>query len=127
MHAANLYVSSRDALEITSKFERANSNYGNPESAAMAVLISDAKDAKNNFLNNAQTYTQITDLHNIAIANINTPNQIVLSGYRQNLEQCLGALIKENGSLRYKHLDIAGGYHSFLIKDAFDEYYNDLQ
>ncbi len=54
----------------------------------------------------------------VDIANINAPNQIVISGELANVETAV-AVAKEYGVRRAAMLNVAGAYHSRLMESAF--------
>src|SRR5204863_8456442 len=54
----------------------------------------------------------------VDIANINAPNQIVISGELANVETAV-AVAKEYGIGRARTLNVAGAYHSPLMESAY--------
>src|SRR5438034_32762 len=56
----------------------------------------------------------------IDIANINAPNQIVISGELANVETAVG-VAKEYGIGRAMMLNVAGAYHSRLMESAYEK------
>jgi len=54
----------------------------------------------------------------VDIANINAPNQIVISGEMANVETAVG-VAKEYGIGRATMLNVAGAYHSRLMESAY--------
>jgi [acyl-carrier-protein] S-malonyltransferase len=54
----------------------------------------------------------------VDIANINAPNQIVISGELTNVETAVG-VAKEHGIARAMMLNVAGAYHSRLMESAY--------
>jgi [acyl-carrier-protein] S-malonyltransferase len=56
----------------------------------------------------------------VDIANINAPNQIVISGELANVEAAVG-IAKEYGIGRATLLNVAGAYHSRLMESAYDK------
>ncbi len=54
----------------------------------------------------------------VDIANINAPNQIVISGELANVEAAVG-VAKEHGIARAMMLNVAGAYHSRLMESAY--------
>ncbi|WP_251549118.1 ACP S-malonyltransferase [Neobacillus muris] len=61
---------------------------------------------------------QVTDSGNpVALANLNCPGQIVISGTRKGVELA-GAQAKENGAKRVLPLEVSGPFHSPLMKPA---------
>src|SRR5215510_11161430 len=55
----------------------------------------------------------------VDIANINAPNQIVISGELANVETAVG-VAKEYGIGRVTMLNVAGAYHSRLMQSAYE-------
>jgi len=67
--------------------------------------------------------------HIVELANLNTPNQIVISGTITGVEKA-SDLAKRNGARRVIPLSVSGPFHSRLMKPARDRLYplvNDLQ
>jgi malonyl CoA-acyl carrier protein transacylase len=56
------------------------------------------------------------DLDTIDVANLNAPNQIILSGLKEDIERA--APIFESDSVRYLPLNTGGAFHSRYMKDA---------
>jgi [acyl-carrier-protein] S-malonyltransferase len=56
----------------------------------------------------------------VDIANINAPNQIVISGELANVETAVG-VAKEYGIGRATMLNVAGAYHSRLMESAYEK------
>jgi [acyl-carrier-protein] S-malonyltransferase len=56
----------------------------------------------------------------VDIANINAPNQIVISGELANVETAVG-VAKEYGVGRATMLNVAGAYHSRLMESAYEK------
>jgi [acyl-carrier-protein] S-malonyltransferase len=56
----------------------------------------------------------------VDIANINAPNQIVISGELANVEAAVG-VAKEYGIGRATMLNVAGAYHSHLMQSAYEK------
>lgn len=68
------------------------------------------------------------NITNVAIANYNSPSQIVISGPRKEIE-LLQQFFKQSGG-RYIPLNVSGAFHSLLMSDAkkqFEEYLNDFR
>src|SRR2546430_8273460 len=61
---------------------------------------------------------QLAADEDVDIANINAPNQIVISGELANVETALG-VAKEYGIARAMMLNVAGAYHSRLMESAY--------
>lgn len=60
------------------------------------------------------------DANKIAIANLNTPNQIILSGEKEVIEKA-GALALERGAKRVVQLKVSGAWHSPLMEPARED------
>jgi [acyl-carrier-protein] S-malonyltransferase len=63
---------------------------------------------------------QLAADEDVDIANINAPNQIVISGELANVEAAV-AVAKEYGIGRAAMLNVAGAYHSRLMESAFEK------
>jgi [acyl-carrier-protein] S-malonyltransferase len=63
---------------------------------------------------------EIADAHDLTVANDNSPQQVVLSGAKAQLQQAL-AHAKELG-LRAMELDVAGAFHSPMMAAAVPEF-----
>jgi len=61
---------------------------------------------------------QLAADEDVDIANINAPNQIVISGELANVETAVG-VAKEHGIGRATMLNVAGAYHSRLMESAY--------
>lgn len=61
----------------------------------------------------------------VGIANINAPGQIVISGEKRALHEAI-RICKELGARRTIELQVAGAYHSELMRDAQDQLELDL-
>jgi len=68
----------------------------------------------------ADNATQIADASNVAVANDNSPQQVVLSGERANLQQAAAAA-KALG-IRAMELPVAGAFHSPMMAGAVPEF-----
>lgn len=64
---------------------------------------------------------QKTGLDDIHIANLNSPQQIVLSGARESIQSAQG-LFEEAGAQLYMPLNVSGAFHSPFMQDAHDEF-----
>jgi len=51
------------------------------------------------------------------VGNLNAPGQIVISGYRKNVEEAIEKL-RENGAKKVIPLDVSGGFHSRCMDSA---------
>ena len=122
--AANLFKSFEDAIGITNFFAQLMARYTTSDQA-MCAFVCDPKDIDKNFVNNMSIINTSCDKYNVDIANINTPNQIVVSGYKENIDKVIKELNYAelyNGALRHKYLDIKGAYHSNLMRPGENEY-----
>jgi [acyl-carrier-protein] S-malonyltransferase len=63
---------------------------------------------------------QLAADEDVDIANINAPNQIVISGALANVEAAV-AVAREYGIARAAMLNVAGAYHSRLMESAFEK------
>ena len=63
-----------------------------------------------------ETINEIKSPSTLNIANINAPDQIVISGLKESLDEII-PLIKKKGG-RTITLKVAGAFHSFLMKSA---------
>jgi [acyl-carrier-protein] S-malonyltransferase len=63
---------------------------------------------------------QLAADEDVDIANINAPNQIVISGDLANVETAVG-VAKEYGIGRATTLNVAGAYHSRLMESAYEK------
>jgi [acyl-carrier-protein] S-malonyltransferase len=63
---------------------------------------------------------QLAADEDVDVANINAPNQIVISGALANVEAAV-AVAKEYGIGRAAMLNVAGAYHSRLMESAFEK------
>jgi [acyl-carrier-protein] S-malonyltransferase len=63
---------------------------------------------------------QLAADEDVDIANINAPNQIVVSGELANVETAVG-VAKEHGIGRATMLNVAGAYHSRLMQSAYEK------
>ncbi|MDW7673605.1 MAG: ACP S-malonyltransferase, partial [Bacillota bacterium] len=59
--------------------------------------------------------------HTVEVANYNCPGQIVISGYKADVEKA-GALAKEAGAKRVVMLQVSGPFHSSLMEKASLEF-----
>ena len=63
---------------------------------------------------------QLAADHDVDVANINAPGQIVISGEIAKVEAAVG-MAKEYGIRRATMLKVAGAYHSRLMEDAYQK------
>src|SRR5216110_2478194 len=61
---------------------------------------------------------QLADDHDVDVANINSPGQIVISGELAKVEGAV-AVAKEHGIRHATMLNVAGAYHSRLMESAY--------
>lgn len=65
-----------------------------------------------------ETVAQVVDLiDGVWVANINCPNQVVISGTLEGLEQA-SSVLKEQGARRVLPLEVSGAFHSGLMEPA---------
>ena len=64
--------------------------------------------------------TAISKIEGVGIANYNCPGQIVITGWKETVEQA-GELLKENGAKRVLPLNVSGPFHSPLLQEAGQE------
>ncbi|CAD2076866.1 ACP S-malonyltransferase [Phocicoccus pinnipedialis] len=70
-----------------------------------------------------------TDTAKVSPANINAPDQIVVSGDKEKVEAFM-RVAKERGARRTIPLKVSGAFHSYLMEDAkvaFGEFLNDIE
>ncbi|WP_438421968.1 ACP S-malonyltransferase [Bacillus siamensis] len=74
------------------------------------------------------SHEQVTDvlresqLHMIDIANMNTPLQIVLSGYKEGIEKAAAVFESVNGVKMVHRLNVSGAFHSRYMLEAKEEF-----
>ena len=56
-------------------------------------------------------------LDNVGIANYNCPGQIVITGWKESVEQA-GAVLKDAGAKRVLPLNVSGPFHSPMLQEA---------
>ena len=66
------------------------------------------------------------NLEEIDIANLNTPNQIVISGKRKAIEEAEKFFTSEDGCIMYKVLNVSGAFHSRYMESARQEFTKEL-
>lgn len=64
--------------------------------------------------------TAISEIEGVGIANYNCPGQIVITGWKEAVEQA-GERLKENGAKRVLPLNVSGSFHSPLLQEAGQE------
>lgn len=69
--------------------------------------------------------TQICQAANVVMANVNAPDQVVLSGAVPAIEQAEG-LVKAKGAKRAVRLEVAGAFHSSLMQAAATKFHQAL-
>ena len=72
-----------------------------------------------------ETVTAFCEAHDVEIANLNCPGQIVISGETAKIEAAVEAG-KKTGFRRIMILNVAGAYHSRLMHPAYDPFKNFL-
>lgn len=60
------------------------------------------------------------------IANLNCPGQIVISGTRDSVDKAV-SLLTEKGAKKIIPLNVSGGFHSSLMKEAAEEFKSELE
>ncbi len=68
----------------------------------------------------------LADRSGVMIANYNCPGQIVITGWKEDVEQAADAL-KEAGAKRVLPLNVSGPFHSSLLKQAGEELEKELE
>ena len=68
----------------------------------------------------------LADRSGVMIANYNCPGQIVITGWKEDVEQAADAL-KEAGAKRVLPLNVSGPFHSSLLKQAGEELRKELE
>ena len=124
--AAGLFKTWQESLYITDFFAQVMHKHTG-EGQAMCAVVLDKKDRENDFVNRMDLFDKVFADNRVDIANINTPNQIVVSGYIKDIEQAVTDLKEMEcyNKLRHKYLDIGGAYHSYLMKPGLDEYWGE--
>ncbi|MCH2176666.1 MAG: ACP S-malonyltransferase [Lentisphaeria bacterium] len=65
-------------------------------------------------------------LDSIDLANLNAPNQTVISGIKEDIVKA-EPLIKDAGAKRCVVLPVSGAFHSRYMKEAADKFYNEIK
>ena len=68
----------------------------------------------------------LADRSDVMIANYNCPGQIVITGWKEDVEQAADAL-KEAGAKRVLPLNVSGPFHSSLLEQAGEELGKELE
>ena len=68
----------------------------------------------------------LADRRGVMIANYNCPGQIVITGWKEDVEQAADAL-KEAGAKRVLPLNVSGPFHSSLLEQAGEELEKELE
>ena len=68
----------------------------------------------------------LADRSGVMIANYNCPGQIVITGWKEDVEQAADAL-KEAGAKRVLPLNVSGPFHSSLLEQAGEELRKELE
>ena len=68
----------------------------------------------------------LADRSGVMIANYNCPGQIVITGWKEDVEQAADAL-KEAGAKRVLPLNVSGPFHSSLLEQAGEELGKELE
>ena len=99
--------------------ERAKDKYGE---VAMAAIIGLDVNSVEDIINNAE-------VENVFVANINSNQQVVISGVKTQIEK-VTPLLKEKGAKRVIMLQVSGPFHTPLLKEAqieFDKYLSQIK
>ncbi|SEF94943.1 [acyl-carrier-protein] S-malonyltransferase [Caloramator fervidus] len=115
--AANV-LSFEDAIKVVNlrgKFMQEAFKDGNYGMAAIIGL--DEKDVK-------LIVEKAKDKEFLAIANFNCPKQVVIAGHNNALEQA--RVLTEQKKGRFVKLSVSGAFHTELLKDAAEKFYNEL-
>ncbi|WP_269820016.1 acyltransferase domain-containing protein [Bacillus velezensis] len=67
------------------------------------------------------------ELTNLDVANRNTPNQIVIAGYREDIQKAKDPFQNHSNCVMYKVLNVSGAFHSRYMQPARDEFTEYLQ
>eukprot|EP01084_Bolivina_argentea_P090169 162520_1 len=120
LRAANVFGTFKDALNMTYFYAKCMQRCSSTEQAMYAVIAEDIDIA---------LLESTVSQHNVDIANINTSNQIIISGLKTNIEAAVAAFNASkdvNYKVRGKYLATGGAYHSRhmrpmsdVLKDAF--------
>ena len=86
---------------------------------SMSVVLGMQEDQVSSIL------SEVND-HQVGIANLNCPGQILIAGTLQGLEVA-SELLKKNGAKRILPLDVSGAFHSPLMKEAQERLTPNLQ
>lgn len=104
-------LSLTDALKVVkARSEIMHESLSDISSSMMAVVNVPLTDIR-------QICQQVSDLGVCEIANVNSPNQVVISGHTTALEKARELLLLYHKS-RVIPLNVAGAFHSSLLKDA---------
>lgn len=126
-HNAGLFKSLQDGLFITNKYMQSMQKCTTSEHG-MCALVTDGKDIETNVINNLNTFITICEKYHVDVANINTPNQLVVTGYKKDIKDAIKELNDErmyNKKLRHKFLDVCGtACHSRLLKPSETELFD---
>lgn len=73
-----------------------------------------------------QVLNDNSELGSVDIANINAPEQIVLSGKKEDIDQAQGAF-EAAGARRFVVLNVSGAFHSRYMQEPGQEFRNHIQ
>jgi [acyl-carrier-protein] S-malonyltransferase len=108
-------LSFEDALKIVRKRGTLMQQAGEKNPGTMAAIIG----MEDEEVENVCTIAQKNTGKEVIAANYNCPGQLVISGYKEAVEEAV-KLAKENGARLAKLLPVSGAFHSSLMKPAFD-------
>lgn len=85
----------------------------------MQNAVSDGKGAMAAVLGMAAEKIEaaIAGIEGVSIANYNCPGQIVITGWKESVEQA-GAVLKDAGAKRVLSLNVSGPFHSPMLQEA---------
>lgn len=72
-----------------------------------------------------ETVRRLADACGVDVANFNAPGQIVISGTREGITKALGSA-RAHGVRIAKEIDVAGAYHSSLMREAQEKLATEL-
>ncbi|NGX55986.1 MAG: Malonyl CoA-acyl carrier protein transacylase [Candidatus Anoxychlamydiales bacterium] len=115
LYAANK-ISFIDAINLIKKRAAYMEEACNKTNGTMAAVLGlDVKKIKE----------VIKDIDDVYLANLNTPNQMVISGSKDGVNKAC-TLLKENGAKRAIELKVSGAFHSSFMKEAEDKLKEDI-
>ncbi len=109
-------INFKDAIRLVRKRGEYMNQAGKTKTGLMAAVIGLKKSAINRI---------IKGYDNVFIANINSPEQIVISGKYEDVEMCIPPLSRA-GAKRVIPLKVSGAFHTVLMKSAAKKLEKDL-